>query len=53
MDNQLIWKNEFNIGITLIDEEHQRLFMIINRLLTLGEEEKKKQKGMRRRDKVF
>ncbi|MCI9359380.1 MAG: response regulator [Hungatella sp.] len=53
MDNQLIWKNEFNIGITLIDEEHQRLFMIINRLLTLGEEEKKNKRACEEGIKYF
>ncbi len=35
MDNQLIWKDEFNIGIKIIDEEHQRLFRIINKLFAL------------------
>ena len=24
MDNQLVWKEEFNIGIKIIDEEHQK-----------------------------
>ena len=45
MDNQLIWKDEFNIGITLIDEEHQRLFTIISRLFALEAEEKKNKKA--------
>lgn len=35
MSNQLVWKDEFNIGIKIIDDEHQRLFQIINRLFTL------------------
>lgn len=35
MDNQLIWKNEFNIGIKIIDDEHKRLFRIINKLFAL------------------
>ena len=26
MDNQLVWKDEFNIGIKIIDDEHQKLF---------------------------
>lgn len=40
MDNQLVWKDEFNIGIKIIDDEHQRLFQIINKLFALDEEEK-------------
>ena len=39
MDNQLVWKEEFNIGIKIIDEEHQKLFKIINKLFALGNEE--------------
>lgn len=45
MDNQLIWRDEFNIGITLIDEEHQRLFTIVNRLFTLEAEEKRNKRA--------
>lgn len=32
MDNQLVWKDEFNIGIKIIDDEHQKLFSIITKL---------------------
>lgn len=53
MDNQLIWRDEFNIGITLIDEEHQRLFTIVNRLLTLGTEEKKNKRACQEGVKYF
>lgn len=53
MDNQLIWKDEFNIGITLIDEEHQRLFTIINRLLALEAEEKKNKRACQEGIKYF
>lgn len=35
MDGQLLWKEEFNIGIKIIDDEHRRLFQIINKLLAL------------------
>ncbi len=35
MDKQLVWKDEFNIGIKIIDDEHQRLFHIISKLFTL------------------
>lgn len=41
MDSQLIWQEEYMIGVDIIDKEHQRLFKIINRLLAFGEEEKK------------
>ena len=40
MDNQLVWKDEFNIGIKIIDDEHQNLFTIINRLFALKEEKR-------------
>ncbi len=45
MDKQLIWKDEFNIGVDAIDKEHQRLFSIINRLFTLRHEEQKSGKA--------
>ena len=35
MDKQLVWKEEFNLGVDAIDKEHRRLFSIINRLFTL------------------
>lgn len=41
MDNRLVWKEDFNIGIKIIDEEHQRLFRIISKLFTLRGEETK------------
>ncbi|MCI8516404.1 MAG: response regulator [Hungatella sp.] len=41
MDNQLIWRDEFNIGIKIIDDEHRKLFTIINRLFSLREEGKR------------
>ena len=40
MDNQLVWKDEFNIGIKIIDDEHHNLFTIINRLFALKEEKR-------------
>ena len=43
MYNQLVWSDEYNIGVDIIDKEHQRLFRIINKLLAFGEEEKKGQ----------
>lgn len=43
MRNQLVWREEYNIGIDTIDREHQRLFKIINKLFIFSEEEKKSQ----------
>lgn len=40
MDKQLVWSDEFSIGVDAIDKEHQRLFSIINRLFTLRKEQK-------------
>lgn len=39
MDTQFIWKEEFRIGVEVIDREHQRLFKIINKLFSLKGEE--------------
>ena len=41
MENQLVWKDEFNIGVEEIDREHQRLCSVINKLFSLGKEGKK------------
>lgn len=43
MNNQFIWKDEYNIGVDIIDREHKRLFKIINKLFPFGEEDKKSQ----------
>ena len=43
MDDQLVWQEEYNIGVEIIDKEHQRLFKIINKLFIVdGEEEEEK-----------
>ena len=34
MYNQLVWDEKFNIGVDIIDKEHQRLFRIINKKKT-------------------
>lgn len=33
MEEQMVWQDSYNIGVEVIDQEHQRLFKIINRLL--------------------
>ncbi len=40
MTSELIWQEEYNIGVDIIDKEHQRLFQIINRILAFKDEEK-------------
>ena len=37
MDTKFEWKEEYNIGVDIIDQEHQRLFRIINRLFAARE----------------
>lgn len=32
MEEQMVWQDRYNIGVEVIDREHQRLFRIINRL---------------------
>lgn len=53
MDNQLVWSNEYNLGVEIIDKEHQRLFKIINKLFAFGEEEKKNQRTCQEGIKYF
>ncbi len=53
MDNQLVWQDEYSIGVETIDKEHRRLFKIINKLLAFGEEEKKNQRTCQEGIKFF
>ena len=41
MEGQLIWKDEYNIGVDIIDQEHKRLFKIINKLFRFSDEKNK------------
>lgn len=43
MNNQLVWQDRFNIGVDIIDKEHQKLFRIMNRLFTFSEQKEKSQ----------
>lgn len=43
VDMQFEWKDEYNIGVKQIDDEHQRLFHIINKLFRLKQEKKNQQ----------
>lgn len=43
MENQLLWKDEYNIGVDIIDKEHRRLFKIVNKLFRFSSEKNKSQ----------
>ncbi len=53
MDNQFVWKDEFDIGVETIDKEHRKLFRIINKLLLFQEEEATRQWACREGIKFF
>lgn len=38
MSNQLVWQDEYDIGVEEIDKEHRRLFKIINKLFNASED---------------
>lgn len=41
MGNHLVWNEQFNLGVELIDREHQKLFRILNKLFALRQQEEK------------
>lgn len=41
MGNRLIWQDRYNIGVSIIDEEHKKLFSILNRLFDHKKNEEK------------
>ena len=41
MEGQLVWKDEYNIGVDIIDREHRRLFKIINKLFRFTDDKNK------------
>lgn len=53
MDSQFEWKDEFKIGVEVIDKEHQKLFKIINKLLAFKEDEATRQWACREGIKFF
>ncbi|MCI8622199.1 MAG: response regulator [Provencibacterium sp.] len=53
MDAQFVWKEEYKIGVDIIDKEHERLFKIINKLFELRKEEKDSQRVCREGIKFF
>lgn len=40
---EITWRDEFNIGVDIVDKAHQRLFSIVRKFLLLVEEEQKSQ----------
>ncbi len=53
MKNQWAWRDEYSIGVDVIDKEHRRLFKIIEKLFSFGEEEKKNQRTCQEGVKFF
>ena len=41
MGNQLVWEDRFNIGVDFIDNEHMKLFKIMNKLFIFSENKNK------------
>ncbi len=53
MDTQFAWREEFNIGVDIIDKEHRKLFKIINKLFAFKGEEKGSQWACQESIKFF
>ena len=53
MDEQLVWRDEFNMGIKVIDDEHQKLFQIISKVFSLTGEETKNGRACQEGIKYF
>ncbi len=43
MGRQLVWQDRYNIGVKFIDEEHKKLFSILNRLFDYRKQDEKSQ----------
>lgn len=41
MENYLMWSDEYNVGVAIIDKEHKKLFGILNKLFDFGRREEK------------
>lgn len=41
METQLVWNEQYNIGVEIIDREHKKLFSILNKLFVFGRQEEK------------
>ena len=36
MDTRFEWREEYDVGVEVIDQEHRRLFRIIDKLFQIG-----------------
>ena len=41
MGYRLVWDKRYNVGVDIIDREHQKLFSILNKLFDIGRRDKK------------
>ncbi len=41
MRNHLLWNEQYNIGVSIIDKEHKKLLNILNKLFDFGQKEEK------------
>lgn len=53
MGNQLAWNKRYDIGVEIIDKEHQKLFRILEKLFDFGQQERKSQWVCREAVKYF
>ena len=53
MGNQLVWQERFNMGVDFIDDEHKKLFGILNRMFMYEDHEVKGQWACREGIKYF
>lgn len=53
MGNQLVWQERFNMGVDFIDDEHKKLFGILNRMFMYEDHEAKGQWACREGIKYF
>lgn len=43
MEHRIVWNEQYNIGVDIIDRQHKKLFGILNKLLNFGQLEEKSQ----------
>lgn len=51
--NEIKWNDRFNIGVEVVDHAHKRLFSIVDKLISLNEDETKQQHACREGIKYF
>lgn len=53
MEDYLKWNEQYNIGVTIIDREHRKLFSILNKLFDFGHSKKKRRFACQEAIKYF